>query len=62
MNSIITIRTDSFYQFQEGGTIMDMSLVLLVAMGFLTSVAVAGRFQTVTAVVRRRTNGKSTRR
>lgn len=33
---------------------MDMSFVFLVAMGFLTSVEVAGLFQTVTAVVRRR--------
>ena len=41
---------------------MDMSLVLLVAMGFLTSVGVAGLFQTVTAVVRRRTIQKPTRK
>ncbi len=41
---------------------MDMSFVFLAAMGFLTSVGVAGLFQTVTAVVRRRTNGKPTRR
>ena len=41
---------------------MDMSFVLLVAMGFLTSVAVAGLFQTVTALVRRRVSAKQTRR
>jgi hypothetical protein len=32
---------------------MDMSFVLLVSMGFLTSVVMAGLFQTVTTVVRR---------
>lgn len=41
---------------------MDMSFALLVAMGFLTSVVVAGLFQTVTAVVRRRISVKPTRR
>jgi hypothetical protein len=41
---------------------MDMNLVFLVAMGFLTSVGVAGLFQTVTAVVRRRASRKPTRR
>ncbi|MGB4066543.1 MAG: hypothetical protein WBK08_00795 [Nitrospira sp.] len=41
---------------------MDMSIVLLVAMGFLTFTMVAGLFQAVTAVVRRRTNRKPTRR
>ena len=41
---------------------MDMSFVFLVAMGFVTFVVVAGLFQTVTAVVRRRTDGKPTRR
>ncbi len=41
---------------------MDMSFVFLAAMGFLTSVGVAGLFQTVTAVVGRRTNRKPTRR
>lgn len=33
---------------------MDMSVVFLVAMGFLTSVAVAGLFQTVSFVATRR--------
>ncbi len=41
---------------------MDMSFAILVAMGFLTSVVVAGLFQTVTAVVRRRISVKPTRR
>ena len=41
---------------------MDMSFAILVAMGFLTSVVVAGLFQTVTAVVKRRVSVKPTRR
>lgn len=41
---------------------MDMSLVFLIAMGFLTSAVVAGLFQTVTAVVRRCITEKPTRR
>lgn len=41
---------------------MDMSFAILVAMGFLTSVVVAGLFQTATAVVRRRVSVKPTRR
>ncbi|MDH4087781.1 MAG: hypothetical protein OEV27_10765 [Nitrospira sp.] len=41
---------------------MDMSYVFLAAMGFLTFTMVAGLFQAVTAVVKRRTNGKPTRR
>jgi hypothetical protein len=36
--------------------------VFLVGMGILTSVVMAGIFQTMTAVVRRRVSGKSTRR
>lgn len=41
---------------------MEMSLVSLIALGFLTSVMVGGLFQTVVAVVRRRSSGKPTRR
>ncbi|MGZ9202859.1 MAG: hypothetical protein ACXW37_02425 [Nitrospira sp.] len=41
---------------------MDMSLVFLIAMGFLTSVLVGGLFQSVVAVARRRSSGKPTRR
>lgn len=41
---------------------MDMSLVFLIAMGFLTSTMVAGLFQAITAVVRRRAGAKPTRR
>ena len=41
---------------------MDMSFVFLAAMGFLTFAMVAGLFQTVTAVVRRRASRKPTRR
>ena len=41
---------------------MDMSGVFLVGVGFLTYALVAGLFQTVTAVARRRVNGKSPRR
>jgi len=33
---------------------MDMNVILLVAMGILTGVLVAGLFQTVTVVVKRR--------
>jgi hypothetical protein len=41
---------------------MDTSFVLLVAMGFLTAVAVAGVFQTATVVIKQRTSAKPTRR
>jgi hypothetical protein len=41
---------------------MDMSFVFLIAMGFLTSVMMGGLFQTVVAVVRKRSSGKRTRR
>lgn len=41
---------------------MDMSFAFLVVMGFLTSVGLAGLFQTATAVMRRRGSEKPTRR
>ncbi len=41
---------------------MDMNFVFLVAMGFLTSVGLAGLFQTLTPVVTRRASTKPTRR
>ena len=41
---------------------MDMSVVFLVAMGFLTSMAVAGLFQAVTVAVKQRAGTKPTRR
>jgi hypothetical protein len=37
---------------------MDMSMVFLFAMGFLTCALVAGLFQTVSVVVTRRAKGK----
>ena len=40
---------------------MDMSFVLLIAVGFLTSV-MAGLLEAITAVVRRRVSGKPIRR
>ena len=41
---------------------MDMSFVLLIVVGVLTSVVMAGLFQTVIAVVRRRVSGKPARK
>lgn len=41
---------------------MDMSLVFLIAMGFLTSTMVAELLQAITAVVRQRAGAKPTRR
>jgi len=52
-NSRITIRACGFYQFREGGMIMDMSFVLFIAIGILSYGLVAGLFHTV-AVARRR--------